>query len=320
MPSRTCSAGFRLKIPRRNRWLAASLRYLAEFEGGSATVLASVAQGLDDPGARADRWAFPSRSGVPDDYRFVRLDLDVREEVLPELNARLRMAAQYAFDPLPSVVRPNVGGDPFGRAFDNSMAVGDSGVAATFELSRALPWSAPGISGLQAFVFVDYAALWSQEVGVDYADARLGAASAGLRAKLGDALNAQLLIAIPWEDSAAFSTTGSVCSSRWQGSFDANAFRDAGVTTCRSLTDLPPDVAAPFAGDHIAGDRCHGQAHLVCWPGSTEARRRHFAELRSVAAAGADRPPDAWGNPAGRRHPARPGRDGEGAGGSAGGD
>ncbi|OYX69591.1 MAG: hypothetical protein B7Y95_17675 [Rhizobiales bacterium 32-66-11] len=191
-----------------NRWLAASLRYLAEFEGGSATVLASVAQGLDDLGARAGGWAFPSRSGVPDDYRFVRLDLDVRKEVLAELNARLRMAAQYAFDPLPSVVRLNVGGDPFGRAFDSSTAAGDSGIAATFELSRALPWSAPGISGLQVFAFVDYAALWSQEVGVDYTDARLGSAGAGLRATLGDGLNAQLLIAVPWEDTAILSTTG----------------------------------------------------------------------------------------------------------------
>jgi hypothetical protein len=34
------------------------------------------------------------RSGVPDDYRFARADLDVDTQVMPETTVRLRMASQ----------------------------------------------------------------------------------------------------------------------------------------------------------------------------------------------------------------------------------
>lgn len=183
-----------------DRWVAASLRYLTAYQGGSATVSATFGQGLDVIGASSGLDAFISRQGVRSDYRFLRVDADIGKEIVTDITARLRIAAQYAPDALPSAVQLNIGGDPFGLAFDTSAASGDSAMAANLEISRNFVSPVARVSDTQLFAFVDYGAIWNHNLSVAYVHETLGSAGIGVRGLVAEAVNAQLLVAVPWED------------------------------------------------------------------------------------------------------------------------
>lgn len=191
------------------RWLAASLNYTGELDKGAITLTGTFGQGLDGLGAsdRSDPRA--PREGVPDDYRYFRADLDLRKEIAPQTTARLRVEAQYAPTALPSAVQLVLGGDPYGLAFDGSAASGDSGIAGALELGRniTLPEDV-FVSNLNVFAFIDYGAIWNHDEGVDYTEAELGSTGIGARAGFGEHLNARAIVAVPFEDSAELTDTG----------------------------------------------------------------------------------------------------------------
>jgi len=191
------------------RWLAASLKYTGAFEGGGVTFTGTFGQGLNGLGASSNQDPLAPRTGVPDDYRYFRGDLDVSKEIASLAVAHLRVAGQYAPTALPSAVQLALGGDPYGLAFDSSAASGDSGIATSFELGRnvELPEDLP-IANLNLFAFVDYGALWNHDTGVDYTEAELGSAGFGARASLGGHVNARALVAIPYLDSQNLTDTG----------------------------------------------------------------------------------------------------------------
>ena len=191
------------------RWLAASLRYTGELENGAVSLTGTFGQGFNGLGASSRSDPLAPRFGVPDDYRFLRADLDVSKDIASLAIAHLRVAAQYAPTALPSSVQLVLGGDPYGLAFDGSAASGDSGIAASLELGRniELPEDLP-ISNLNMFAFVDYGAIWNHDTGVDYTEAELGSAGIGARAVFGEHLNARALVAIPFRDSQNLTDTG----------------------------------------------------------------------------------------------------------------
>lgn len=191
-----------------NRWISTSLRYDLTFDRGSAVITGTFGQGIAALGANGSLDELVARPGVPLDYKFFRSSLDLTREVFADTTARLRVTGQYAPQALPAAVQMNLGGDPYGRAFDGMVAAGDSGVAAAFELSHTTKLRGPVLTNLGYFAFVDYGAVWNYDVSAPYIVETLGSAGFGVRGSFGDRFSAQVLVAFPWEDTAVLSEAG----------------------------------------------------------------------------------------------------------------
>lgn len=190
------------------RWLAAVLDYDQDIGEGSLGLSMTFGQGVDGLGASNAAVDLVARAGTPEDYRFWRLDLDVRHPLWQDADIRLRGTGQYSADPLPSAVQMTLGGDPYGRAFDGASAAGDSGAAAAIEVSQRFEPPVDFLSRTELFGFVDYGVLWNHDIGVDYEREALGSVGVGLRGAIGEHMKAQFLVAVPWEDEQGLTDTG----------------------------------------------------------------------------------------------------------------
>lgn len=191
-----------------NRWITTSLRYDLAIPRGPAAITGAFSQGIAILGANGGLEELVARPGVPLDYRFFRADVDLTKEVLPDTTARLRTRGQYAPQALPAVVQMNLGGDPYGRAFDGLVASGDSGIAAALELTRNIKLPGSVVTNFGLFAFIDYGAVWNYDVSAPYIVETLGSAGFGVRGAIGGRVNTQVLVAVPWEDTAVLANTG----------------------------------------------------------------------------------------------------------------
>jgi len=183
----------------RARWISASLDLEQALPRGVAKVGAAFNQGINGLGSDGGNDPLSGRPGVPQDYRFVSGTLDVSQALWERAALRLRGLGQYTADPLPAAAQMNLGGDPFGQAFDGSSLSGDSGVAGIVEINQGVDLKVDWIDSSALFVFADYGQLWNHDVAVDYTEADLGSAGFGVRGRVGDTLQGQLLLAIPWK-------------------------------------------------------------------------------------------------------------------------
>ena len=136
---------------------------------------------------------------MPPDYRFVSGTLDVSQSLWRRASLRLRGIGQYAEDPLPAAAQMNLGGDPFGQAFDGSALSGDSGIAGMVEVNQGVDLKVDWLGRTALFAFADYGELWNRDVAVDYTHASLGSAGFGLRARMADRVQGQVMLAVPWQ-------------------------------------------------------------------------------------------------------------------------
>lgn len=183
----------------RARWMSASLDLEQAVLRGVAKVGVTVNQGIDGLGADDRDDALSGRPGVPPDYRFVSGTLDVSQSLWRRASLRLRGIGQYAEDPLPAAAQMNLGGDPFGQAFDGSALSGDSGIAGMVEINQGVDLKVDWLGRTALFAFADYGELWNRDVAVDYTHASLGSAGFGLRARMADRVQGQVMLAVPWQ-------------------------------------------------------------------------------------------------------------------------
>jgi len=144
---------------------------------GSNVVDVEFAQGLNALGARQTTTvALPVTTGKND---FTKLAAYAAR--LQPLDANWSIFAavsgQYAFSNVPSLAAFAVGGEYFGRGYDPSEIVGDSGVSVKLDLQRAL--GAIGAAALQGYAFYDFGAVYQRDA-FPGQPKRLSLASAGL--------------------------------------------------------------------------------------------------------------------------------------------
>lgn len=185
----------------RSRWLLASLRLEQDFAQSTLTGTAALGQGIG-LGASNAPW-------IPEDYRFARLDFDFNHNLTEAVSLRVRGAGQYAADSLPSPAQMDLGGDPYGWAFDGASASGDSGLATAIEIRRGFDVASPIVSNFSAAIFADYGVVWNRSSFEDYSRATLGSVGVGADAIIGERLNAQVVVATPWDASEALDEPGS---------------------------------------------------------------------------------------------------------------
>jgi hemolysin activation/secretion protein len=80
--------------------------------------------------------------------------------------------------------------------------------AAALEVSHTFKVPGPLVSNFSLFAFVDYGAVWNHDVSVAYLDETLGSVGFGVRGRIGGKIDAQVLVAIPWEDKVVLTDTG----------------------------------------------------------------------------------------------------------------
>lgn len=157
------------------RWSASYTR-AADWDG-LERIDVQASEGIDALGARRGSVA----SGGPS---FTKLNLSVaRLQQLPaSFLLTLRLAGQYGFQRLPVSEEFLFGGQEFGRGYATATMEGDSGIAASGEISHRL-WQPPGVperlfSDLTAFAFADWGRVWNHAT--PYAFSADSGASAGL--------------------------------------------------------------------------------------------------------------------------------------------
>src|SRR5690606_143821 len=99
---------------------------------------------------------------------------------------RLKAAGQFTSDLLPSSEQFSVGGSEFGRAFEQSIVIGDTGAAGSAELA----WRPPGlpgpIDGSEIYGFADAAqVMQAGRLGWPDRDYDLASAGGGVRLAFG---------------------------------------------------------------------------------------------------------------------------------------
>ena len=142
-----------------------------------ASLSATASQGIDGLGART--------TDSVADADFVKLNLRAGyDQALGQRWAlRLKANGQASPDLLPSSEQFSVGGSEFGRAFEQSVVIGDTGAAASVELAWR-PQALPKIlAGSEVYGFAD-AARVAQSGRFGQADADYDLASAGMGVRL----------------------------------------------------------------------------------------------------------------------------------------
>lgn len=129
----------------------------------------------------------------------LRYDAGVEFRPDPLLTFALNANAQVSSDPLPAFEEFAAGSFSIGRGYDPGSVLGDSGIAASFELRYGtLAPPDPEAMAVQPYVFTDVAFAWNEDPSrIALNPDRLWSAGGGVRAAWGSALQADAFIAVP---------------------------------------------------------------------------------------------------------------------------
>lgn len=177
-----------------------ALRFGGHFENadpwrGSNTLDLTFSHGLDMFGNSEAGDRNLSRASAKPDFRKIELFLQRVQALGNTWVATASLGGQYAFDPLYSSEEFGYGGIGFGRAYDSSELLGDSGIAAALEVGyNGLPRI--GKMQVQPFAFIDTGKLWNRDAGQED-EATAHSTGLGLHAVYGNAWRADATLAFP---------------------------------------------------------------------------------------------------------------------------
>lgn len=173
----------------RFRWATNSLQYSQSFETSEINL-----EGAVNIGTASDI----DMGTVPGDFRFVTTELGYTQAFSETTTMTLQARGQYSGRPLPGAVQFGVGGETYGLAFDSGTISGDNGAAASAQVNQEVDAGLVFLPTLSTSAFVDYGAVWSEDVpGHMY----LGSYGVGLGGTFGERLNFQVIGALPWTRS-----------------------------------------------------------------------------------------------------------------------
>ncbi len=192
------------------RWLSIAADMENDLGFADLSIGLEFRQGLDILAATGQGAPLASQSGARPDFQLVQLAADLDVKLSENNSLLLRTFGQYAFQDLPPIEQISFGGDPFGRAFDSSVASGDSGLIGSLQLSRNLNFGQDYVRQASAFGFVDYGLLYKRNAANDDGTTTLGSAGIGLKAVLPGGFASSFVIAVPVEidEDAGIDDTG----------------------------------------------------------------------------------------------------------------
>ncbi|WP_162497484.1 ShlB/FhaC/HecB family hemolysin secretion/activation protein [Roseovarius dicentrarchi] len=173
----------------RTRWATLSLQYSQSFETSEINL-----EGAVNLGTASDI----DMGTVPGDFRFVSAELDYTKGLSETTSMTLRARGQYSGRSLPGAVQFGVGGETYGWAFDSGTISGDKGAAVSAQVSHEIDTGLALLPTLSTSAFVDYGAVWSNDVP---GRMHLGSYGVGLGGTIGERLDFQVIGALPWTHS-----------------------------------------------------------------------------------------------------------------------
>ena len=166
--------------------------------GGVNLLDLEISQGIDVFGASEKDDLLLSRSGGSPDFSKVTLYVARLQSIGRGWSALIAGTGQYAFNNLLAPEEFGFGGELFGRAYDGSELVGDSGLAGKVELRYT--WDSITRGGLTLYGFFDTGRVW-QRLGPDDFDVPeedgASAYGGGLRFTVSDWLTGYAEVAVP---------------------------------------------------------------------------------------------------------------------------
>ena len=158
-----------------------------------------VSHGLELIGANNDGDENLSRERGHPQYTKANLSAQRLQRVTPKVNVLVAAEAQVSADPLLSAEEFGVGGMGygFGRGYDPSEIVGDSGIAGKIELQINKPYDVRHIHDYQLYTFLDSGKVWNRDATTSDDDESLTSVGLGIRADITEQTKAGLAVAVP---------------------------------------------------------------------------------------------------------------------------
>jgi len=157
-----------------------SLRHVYESEENTAHFIeGSLTQGLKLANSKVVDTLSETGPGRPD-FTKLNLNYSYRRMLGQQMHMLFQVEGQYANETLPALARYSVGGATFGRAYDPSEIVGDSGMAARLEIAYRLRRSADHWS-ISPYGFYDIGAVWQANPTATAGYASLASSGLGVR-------------------------------------------------------------------------------------------------------------------------------------------
>lgn len=186
-------------VRQRKRWASIGATYDDTILGVAAITNVAYAHGIDGLNASGED---------NNDFSFASADGRLSKDITETVSAQFQFTGQYAFTDLPSAVNFSLGGETYGRAFQNGAISGKSGYAVAFEMGKKLDVGIDWLTAFTLFGFVDYGAVWNPPGHGPYEFASLGAAGAGFRAILGQHTMISSWVAVPYKDEPGLGIEG----------------------------------------------------------------------------------------------------------------
>ena len=165
---------------------------------GINTVDMTLSQGLNILNAREA--GAPNLTRARGDQKFTKVEAEFSrlQHVTNNISLLGSVAGQKSNHILLSSEEFGVGGSNYGRAYDGSEIVGESGLAAKIELQIDNPVQAPVINGYQLFGYYDIGKVWDRDNAVVKDRQRsIASAGAGVRFDLTDNISGSAEVAFP---------------------------------------------------------------------------------------------------------------------------
>lgn len=148
---------------------------------GINLVDAEFSQGLDVLGATTSGSSSLSRADGRSDFSKVTLYGARLQAIASGWSALFALSGQYAFNPLLGAEQFAYGGEPFGRAYDPSELVGDSGAAVKIEPRYTSAVNHSWLRSYTAYGFYDLGKVWRRDAVDQASNESAAAVGAGVR-------------------------------------------------------------------------------------------------------------------------------------------
>ena len=154
--------------------------------------------GLTHFGARTDGAANTTRAAAEPDFSKFTAELQRLQRMTSEVNLLIGLKGQYSNEALYSSEEFGIGGYNFGRGFDSSEIIGDSGFAGKFELQWNEPVNIDLFEDYQVYSFFDAGRVFNEDPVTNSTKTdTLTSAGAGLRLDFTADTQAALAVAFP---------------------------------------------------------------------------------------------------------------------------
>lgn len=194
-----------IEIPRKDKTrvfrLGGHLEFLDTlFNAGFNSIDLEISKGLQIFGATDDRDPDVSRPGAEADFIKMNAELQRLQRLGAQVNLLLAATGQWADDGLFSSEEFGIGGmnAGYGRGFDPSEIIGDSGLAGKVELQWNEPYALSLLESYQIFGFYDAGRVWNTDPTANaFKTDTVTSTGFGIRADFSADTAAALTVAVP---------------------------------------------------------------------------------------------------------------------------